>query len=210
MYQRIIYTQRTVDAPEINTSDLVTLSDAAGILGVTLQTVDYHIKSGHLTAVMSDEEELTAYRQPRRWVLRNDVERLRVALLESSLHGDKWAFDRILVLTLPEDTSGLVTKSAGGNIVLRHITLDAQDTGNLEVDAKAIQDDDENCTVVIDCQSETMYPDMSGIAIVLHLAAQRFTGITGRNGVIRFTQVPISMLDAVRITVTPPDDPQPA
>jgi hypothetical protein len=208
MYKRIVYVTRVFDEPNLNTNELCTLTEAARTLGVTLQTVDYHIRSGRLSAVISADEELTAYKQPRRWVIREEVERLRVTLLDNSLQGNKWALDERIILTLPEDPSGVVTKSAAGNVILRHITLDAEDTGDLEIDAKAIKDDDENCTVVVDCQSEKMYPNMSGIAVVLHLGTKHYTGVTAADGAIRFTQVPITLLNDIRITVTPPSDPQ--
>lgn len=207
MYRRLVYVTRILEAPNLNTNELCSLTEAAKILGISLQTVDYHIRSGRLSAVISADEELTAYKQPRRWVIREEVERLRVALLDNSLHGEKWALDEKIILTLPEDSSGVVTKSSTGNVILRHITLDAEDTGDLEIDAKALQEDDDYCTIMLDCQSERRYPNMSGIAVVLHLGLKQYTAITGEDGAVRYTKVPIVSLNDVRITITPPDAP---
>lgn len=55
--------------------DLITIKEAADILGVTLSTVSYYVRTGKLTG--HDSATRTAHRKTRKLVDRADVERLK-------------------------------------------------------------------------------------------------------------------------------------
>jgi predicted transcriptional regulator len=57
--------------------DLITLKDASVILGVTLSTVSYYVRTKQLKSVDSDRR--TAHRKQRQLVDRADVLRLKAA-----------------------------------------------------------------------------------------------------------------------------------
>ncbi len=56
--------------------DLITLKEASEILGVTLSTVSYYVRTGKLTG--TEGEKRTAHRRQHKMVSRADVERLKV------------------------------------------------------------------------------------------------------------------------------------
>lgn len=55
--------------------DLITLKEASDILGVTLSTVSYYVRTGKLSSVEGDKR--TAHRKQQKMVSRADVERLK-------------------------------------------------------------------------------------------------------------------------------------
>lgn len=64
-----------VESPEIEHDDVMSMSDASRTLGLSLPGVDTLMRNGTLTTVI-DETGRTAYNNPRRLVLRREVERL--------------------------------------------------------------------------------------------------------------------------------------
>ena len=75
MYQIEKYIRIVEDAPHLSESDLLSMSKAAQLLGVSYQTVDYYIRSGDLSAVTAPGK-VTSHRRARRWVLLSEVEAL--------------------------------------------------------------------------------------------------------------------------------------
>lgn len=55
--------------------DLITIKEASDILGVTLSTVSYYVRTGKLTGIDSDQR--TAHRKTRKLVDRSEVLRLK-------------------------------------------------------------------------------------------------------------------------------------
>lgn len=55
--------------------DLITLKEASDILGVTLSTVSYYVRTGKLRS--TEGEKRTAHRKQQKMVSRADVERLK-------------------------------------------------------------------------------------------------------------------------------------
>ena len=55
--------------------DLITLKEAADILGVTLSTVSYYVRTGKLSSVEGDKR--TAHRKRHKMVSRADVQQLK-------------------------------------------------------------------------------------------------------------------------------------
>lgn len=55
--------------------DLITLKEASDILGVTLSTVSYYVRTGKLTGVSG--EKRTAHRKQHKLVSRVEVEKLK-------------------------------------------------------------------------------------------------------------------------------------
>lgn len=202
MYRKIIYTTRIEDAPEIKPADLIAISEAASILAVSVQTVDYHIRSGQLVAVIAADDEYTSYKRHRRWVLRSEVERLKIELIDNKLSGADWRTldNGDIILWLPEVTNPIAVK---GEQTLRQITLTQTETGDLEIDVAAIRDNG-HCTIRVDVQSEQRYPNMQGIEVVLNLPDGQRIAITDRSGGVKFEQVKCADLPLARLTIKPP------
>lgn len=65
----------TEEAPHISKEDLISLSEAAELLGITVQAITGKMLRGELVAIL-DPSFITAYKRPRRYVLKKDIERL--------------------------------------------------------------------------------------------------------------------------------------
>ena len=204
MYRKIIYTTRIEDAPEIRAADLMGISEAAEFLDVSVQTVDYHIRSGQLAAVVAPNEEVTSYRRQRRWVIKFEVERLKIGLIDNKLNGADWrVIDGDILLWLPEIEDQPSVKGSSPQI-LRHLTLTHDETGDLEIDVVAIRNN-VHCSIRVDIQSEIRYPNMAGIEIVLNLPNDQRTEKTDKSGGVVFGNVRCADLPLVRLTIkTPP------
>lgn len=205
MYQKITYITKIEDAPEIRNSHLISLSEAAELLGVSLQTVDYHIRTGRLSAILAkDEYEKTSYERRRRWLLRSEVEKLKIDVIDNVLRGDEWRLTDSgdLFFLLPEVAQKITVKGKGKQIV-RRITLNQSDTGDLEVDAQAILGET-SATIKVDIQSERLYPNMEGIKVVLYLPDSQRSTTTNRQGLATFEDVPSIDLPLVRLKIEPP------
>ena len=63
-------------APNLAPHDVISMTEAAQILGVTYNSLHSYIYRGTLTAVY-DTREKTAHKRLRRWVLAREVEELR-------------------------------------------------------------------------------------------------------------------------------------
>lgn len=210
MYRKLIYTMRIEDAPEIRNADLMSIKEAAEYLEVSIQTVNYHMSPPNpkLTTVVRQKDEYTSYQRVRRWLIRSEVKRLKIELLDNTLRGNDW---RVLdnggiLLWIPETDEESTTKSISVKSVkgkrIRHITLNQEDTGDLEIDVIAVRSGRE-CAIRVDIQSERLYPDMSNITVVLHLPDGERTETTGRQGEVLFESVPCASLSLARITINP-------
>jgi hypothetical protein len=71
-YQLERYFRTVEDAPTITEDDLLSMGQAAELLNVTTQTVDYYIRTGALSAV-TKPGKVTSYGRARRWVLKSEV-----------------------------------------------------------------------------------------------------------------------------------------
>lgn len=204
MYRKIIYTTRIEDAPGIKPADLMSISEAAEFLEVSVQTVDYHIRSGQIVAVIASDDEVTSYKRPRRWVIRTEVERLKIELLDNKLSGQDWRTldNGDILLWLPEAVEEPAVKSDSSQ-TLRHLTLTQEETGDLEIDIVAITDNG-HCSIRVDIQSEIRYPDMAGIEIVLNLPDDQRIGKTNKLGGVVFDQIKCADLPLARLTIKPP------
>ncbi len=206
MYQKITYITQIEDVPTIRPADLVSISEAADLLGVSIQTVDYHIRAGRLAAIIAkDEYEKTSYERRRRWLLRSEVEALMIDIVDNVLRGQEWqvAKNGEVFAMLPEVAEGRATKGNGGKIV-RRITLNQDDTGDLEIDIQAIQHAGTS-KVKVDIQSEKRYPDMSGIRVELYTPTARQATTTNHQGAAVFNDVPTKDLPLARIRISPSD-----
>lgn len=202
MYRKIIYTTQIEDAPEIRSADLMAISEAAEFLEVSVQTVDYHIRTGQLVAVISaDDTEFTSYKRRRRWVVRTEVEKLKVLLIDNALNGQDWkeVGKDHLVMWLPEVTQAEAVKGSDLQPI-RRITLNQDDTGDLEIDVVALRHKN-SCVILIDIQSERRYPDMSNIQVTLNLPSEQRVTTTNKAGAATFDHVPCGELHMARITI---------
>ena len=203
VYRKIIYTTKIMEAPEITSADLMSISDAAEFLAVSVQTVDYHIRSGQIVAVIAPEDELTSYKRHRRWVLRSEVEGLKIAIIDNKLNGADWrAIGNEIFLWLPEVEAQPTTKGDPPQAI-RHLTLTQQDTGDLEIDVIARRENG-HCSIRVDVQSEVRYPNMAGIEIVLNLPDDQRTEKTDKSGGVVFSRVRCSDLPQARLTIKTP------
>jgi hypothetical protein len=62
---------------ELTDNDVMTIAEAGRYLGVTGQSISYYIQTSTLTAVTSPGKQ-TSRRKPKRWVLRSEVETLKL------------------------------------------------------------------------------------------------------------------------------------
>lgn len=83
MFERITYTIERTPDPDIRGGELVTMKNAAQQLGVSVQTIDYYIRSGQLSAIVKTGS-FVAHNRPKRWVLRNELEAVAQRLTEES------------------------------------------------------------------------------------------------------------------------------
>ncbi len=60
-------------APNIEDSDVMTLSTAARLLKVPFSSIQSYLSTGTLTTVIKDNARRMAYGRPRRFVLRSEV-----------------------------------------------------------------------------------------------------------------------------------------
>lgn len=65
----------TEEAPHISEEDLITLTDAAKLLGVSVQAITGRMQRGELVAVIHPTLT-TTYNRPRRYALREEIEQL--------------------------------------------------------------------------------------------------------------------------------------
>ena len=204
MYRKIIYTTRIEDAPEIRPADLMSITEAAEFLAVSVQTVDYHIKSGQLVAVIASDGEYTSYKRHRRWVIRGEVERFKIELLDDKLSGADWRTldNGDILLWLPEIAEAAAVKSDQEEL-LRQITLTQKETGELEIDVAAIKDNGQ-CSIRVDIQSEVRYPNMQGIEVILNLPDDQRMEKTNRSGGIVFSRIKCADLPLARLTIKTP------
>lgn len=75
MYQIEKWVRQVEDAPNIKVDDLLTMADASEVLGISLSAIDQHIRRGNLSCITSPGD-VTAYRRPRRWLLKSEVNNL--------------------------------------------------------------------------------------------------------------------------------------
>ena len=64
------------DAPCITHDDVMTMTEAAATIGISTQAIANHLDRGTLTTVI-DENTMTAYGNPRRLVLRHEIEGMK-------------------------------------------------------------------------------------------------------------------------------------
>lgn len=76
VYKIVRFTREEVDAPELTADDLMSMAEAAEALGVSIPAIDGQFRRGKLAVVIDEDAPPTAHKQPRRLVLRSEVERL--------------------------------------------------------------------------------------------------------------------------------------
>ncbi len=207
MYRKITYTTRVVDAPEIRDADLMSISEAAKYLDVSVQTVAYHMTPPEpkLTAVVKAGDEFTSYKRVRRWAIREEVKALKVEIVDHSLRGADWRTleDGEIVLWIPEVKQPAAVKGATDNEPLRRITLNQEDTGDLDIDVVALRSG-RKCSVRVDIQSEIRYPNMANIEVTLITPSGQRVETTDNTGIIKFDNVSCNDLPQARISIKVP------
>lgn len=73
------YKQRRIiwDDVEVNSSELITMAEAAGMLEVSFATIHHHMMIGRLPTLINTDEPPTAHNRPHRYTLRREVEALK-------------------------------------------------------------------------------------------------------------------------------------
>jgi hypothetical protein len=64
------------DAPGVSHDDVMSMTDAAKFLGVSVNSIDSHMNRGTLTTII-DETGRTAYGKVRRLVIRAEIEAMK-------------------------------------------------------------------------------------------------------------------------------------
>lgn len=123
--------------------------------------------------------------------------------------GRAWVQDQLLwinfALQQPLTTGGhpaIVTKSNQDQAPLRWFTLGLDELEDMEVDIRA-EEEGTHCTLHVDVQIPSRWPDGSGITVILVDGEQTVTTQTDNRGQARFDQISHDVLDRLNVVVDP-------
>ncbi len=91
--------------------------------------------------------------------------------------------------------------------VVYRITLDPDDTGDLDIEAsiRRDQDDPELGILVARVQSPSRWPELAGTLVWAAAGDWQAEGLSNDEGMVTLTGLPIALLDVLSIKVIPPD-----
>jgi hypothetical protein len=91
--------------------------------------------------------------------------------------------------------------------VVCHITLDSDETGDLDIEAivRHAQDDPGPGILIARVQSPSRWPELAGTLVQAGAGDWQAEGMTDDDGMVTLTGLPLGLLDVLSIRVVPPD-----
>ena len=90
--------------------------------------------------------------------------------------------------------------------VIRRLTLDADQTGDLEVEAvlRQYQADEATGTLTVRVDIPSRWPDLAGVPVSATAGSWQAAGHTDESGAVTLTGLPLNLIDDLEIAVNPP------